>query len=914
VSKDVALHPRAVPFGSYYLLERLAVGGMAEVYLAKSFVVTGVERLVALKRILPSIAEDDEFIAMFIDEAKIAGQLNHANVAQIFDLGKINSSYFIAMEYVSGHDLRALWERTRDSSEGLPIGLACYVTQKICDGLDYAHRRRDNRGRPLNIIHRDVSPQNILMSYDGDVKVIDFGIAKAANRMVRTQTGILKGKFAYMAPEQARGEPTDHRADIFAIGVILYELLTGERAFKAESDFALLEKVRKVDLVPPRKLKPHIPKDLERIVYKAMEREAGDRYAHASVMAGELDRFMQNHGITYNREETSAYIRRTFREEFDEEKRRLEVYRGFKIDPTPPKENKAKPVPEVRPTTVEVGPEQATRVKADPSLEGRRVDEEIHFLGTEMGDAMGDDDDEAVAAPTETTRLLSDDDDSARAAKPPAGQSAAPRAPRVGSRARALQADDGGPSSRLDKGATHIVTSASEPSRPDADKTRVFSSAEESEGGATMLDDLAVENPHKDDESDMRYVASPDGTRPDVRASALGHVLSEAKSDADGARVDDARRALDDGAPNGRRRARSEWSDDPIVGPHGAGDASGRVPTARIAASGAQVPMAGMVVAATPVHNPMADRGMGLAVGLAIGVLFSIVTALVVGDDHDTIILAVPRESRVKELEETICTKTPCAVHLGSGKHELVFLADGYDPLSRTVDVTGEKPVVVDVQLPRRTSGLVLETAPGGAKVSLNGKVLSGETPLPLPELVVGDKIEIQISLKGFETLQEIVEVPDASTGPWRFQLLAATSVWTIVTEPADAVVIGDDGKPQEGKALLRVERNKGLAYRVARPGCEPFAGAVQGTGRAEEKHEVKLSCRPFDSRLTVQTRPRTEIVVDGVELPMRRTLNGYELPAGPHEVIVRGRRGKEEKLVIELRRGEALEVVSKVR
>jgi len=914
VSKDVALHPRAVPFGSYYLLERLAVGGMAEVYLAKSFVVTGVERLVALKRILPSIAEDDEFIAMFIDEAKIAGQLNHANVAQIFDLGKINSSYFIAMEYVSGHDLRALWERTRDGSEGLPIGLACYVTQKICDGLDYAHRRRDNRGRPLNIIHRDVSPQNILMSYDGDVKVIDFGIAKAANRMVRTQTGILKGKFAYMAPEQARGEPTDHRADIFAIGVILYELLTGERAFKAESDFALLEKVRKVDLVPPRKLKPHIPKDLERIVYKAMEREAGDRYAHASVMAGELDRFMQNHGITYNREETSAYIRRTFREEFDEEKRRLEVYRGFQIDRAAVPEHKARALHDIRPAVAEIGPEQATRVKADPSLEGKRVDEEIHYLGTEMGEAMSDEDD--VAAPAETTRLLSDDDDDERAAKPLAAASSPPasRGVRQGSRARALHVDEQLVSPRAERGMTDVVNAGAEISRPDADKTRVFSSAEESEGGATMIDDAAVENAPQEP-SIERPFAPPEGTRPDVRASALGHVLSEGRSDIDGVRADDHGRASDESAPAARRRSRSEWSNDPASPQSAAGDGALRVPTSRHGGLVGLPPgPLDFAPAASATHDPTRDRLMGLGVGLAIGLLLVVVTALAGGGSHDTIILATPRDSRVKEFEETVCKQTPCAVRLGSGKHELVFIAEGHDPLSRTIEVTGNEPVIVDVQLPRRTSGLVLDTTPSGAKVSLNGKAVAGETPVRLPALVVGDKIELQIQLKGFETLQEIVEVPSPSTEPWRFQLLAATTTWAIATEPVDAIVIGEDGKPQEGKALLRVERNKGSAYRVLRPGCEPFAGAVQGTGRAEEQHEVKLSCRPFDSRLTVQTRPRTEISIDGVELPTRRSVTNYELPAGPHEIIVRGRRGKEEKLVVELRRGEALEVASKVR
>jgi len=913
VSKDVALPPRAVPFGSYYLLERLAVGGMAEVYLAKSFMGAGGDRLVALKRILPSIAEDDEFIAMFIDEAKIAGQLNHANVAQIFDLGKINQSYFIAMEYVSGHDLRALWERTRDGGEGMPIGLACYVTQKICDGLDYAHRRRDNRGRPLNIIHRDVSPQNILMSYDGDVKVIDFGIAKAANRMVRTQTGILKGKFAYMAPEQARGEPTDHRADIFAIGVILYELLTGERAFKAESDFALLEKVRKVDLVPPRKLKPHIPKDLERIVYKAMEREAADRYPHASVMAGELDRFMQNHGITYNKEETAASVRRTFREEYDEEKRRLDVYKSFQVDKTEQKERKARVV-ESRPTTGEVAPDQQTKVKVDPSLEERRVEEEIHYLGTEMGDPAGDDS-AGDEAPAEPTRLLDDDAKGVRPALPapnaatPSVAVSPPHTPppvapissarvRPASRARALSVDD--PPSRDRASATGSGAIVSEPSRADADKTRVFSSQEESEGGATMIDD-AVESDVAD--APPGLARDGDGTRPDVRASALGHVLSEGVS-ASMPGVDERDRASDEASAT-RRRGRAEWSDEPVANTTPPADAALRASTARLSvARDAEL---------SPSHA-WRDRGVGVAAGLGLGLVVALIVALASSGAPDVIILATPREARVKEAEETVCKKTPCAVRLGDGKHELVFIADGYDPLSRTVEVSGDEPVVVDVALPRRTSGLVLETDPPGARVTLNGKTLTGETPLRMPELVVGDKVDVQIALKGYETLQEIAEVPDASAGAWRFQLLASSTNWTVVAEPEDAVVFGDDGKPREAKTVLKVDRNKGLAYRVERPGCEPFAGALQGTGRPTETTEVKLVCKPFDARLTVTTRGRVELTLDGVELPARRTIQNLDMPAGPHEIVVRGRRGREEKLVVELRRGEALEVSSKVR
>ncbi len=316
--------PQRVTFGGYTLLERLAMGGMAEVFLARP---EGQDRLVAVKRILPSVAADDDFIAMFIDEAKIAGQLTHPNIAQILDIGRINNSYFIAMEYVSGQDLRGLWDRTREAApstpRGMPIPIVCHLVKKLAEALDHAHRKRDAKGRPLGIIHRDVSPQNVLVSYDGELKIIDFGIAKAANRIVKTQTGVLKGKFAYMAPEQARGDPIDHRSDVFAIGVILYELLTGERAFRGDTDFVLLEKVRRVDVVAVRELRSDLPRELERIVNKALSREAGDRYAWASVLAGDLDRFMSDQGITTSRDELGAFVRRLFRDEHAEEVARL---------------------------------------------------------------------------------------------------------------------------------------------------------------------------------------------------------------------------------------------------------------------------------------------------------------------------------------------------------------------------------------------------------------------------------------------------------------------------------------------------------------------------------------------------------------------------------------------------------------
>src|SRR5688572_12237205 len=182
-AKDAVLKT-PIPFGKYYLLDRINVGGMAEVFQAKAFGLEGFERIVAVKRILASIAEDKEFISMFIDEAKIAVQLNHANICQVFDLGKVSEAYFIAMEYVSGQDLRAIFDRCKqrmpDGAPVMPIAQSCFIVMKVCEGLDYAHNKKDAVGNDLRLVHRDVSPQNILISYEGEVKLIDFGIAKAA--------------------------------------------------------------------------------------------------------------------------------------------------------------------------------------------------------------------------------------------------------------------------------------------------------------------------------------------------------------------------------------------------------------------------------------------------------------------------------------------------------------------------------------------------------------------------------------------------------------------------------------------------------------------------------------------------------------------------------------------------------------
>jgi serine/threonine protein kinase len=306
---------RPIPFGKYYLLDRINVGGMAEVFRAKAFGVEGFERLVAVKRILPNIAEDTDFITMFIDEAKLAVQLNHANIAQIFDLGKVGDAYFIALEYLHGKDLRAVFDLARKEGRPVPIGLAVYALMKACEGLDYAHNKKDASGRDLELVHRDVSPQNILVSFDGDVKLIDFGIAKAIGKANKTQAGILKGKFGYLSPEQVEGAVIDRRSDVFGVGIILFELLTGQRLFAGDSDFSTIEKVRSVEIPSPRKYNSKIPEELEQIVLKALARNVADRFQTAMELHDELQKFLYARGESFSRRDLSAWMRAHFAEE-----------------------------------------------------------------------------------------------------------------------------------------------------------------------------------------------------------------------------------------------------------------------------------------------------------------------------------------------------------------------------------------------------------------------------------------------------------------------------------------------------------------------------------------------------------------------------------------------------------------------
>ncbi|MGV3620901.1 MAG: serine/threonine protein kinase [Archangium sp.] len=286
------------------MLKRLAVGGMAELFLAKD---TKKDRLVVLKRILPYLAEEGEFVRMFLDEARIAASLHHPSIVELYELGHLEGSTFIAMEWVDGIDLRRILQKEQERGGVVPPGVAAWFVARLCEGLQHAHSARDASGQQLGIIHRDVSPQNVMVSFRGEVKLVDFGIAKATAWMSRSKPGVIKGKFLYLAPEQLTTDPLDHRMDLFSLGTMLYELTTGQSPFYRTSTEAVIYAIRMEDPDPPTKIRRGFPPALEKIILKCLVKERSRRYQSAAEIGAALERFMRDEAPT-SRDDASHYV------------------------------------------------------------------------------------------------------------------------------------------------------------------------------------------------------------------------------------------------------------------------------------------------------------------------------------------------------------------------------------------------------------------------------------------------------------------------------------------------------------------------------------------------------------------------------------------------------------------------------
>jgi serine/threonine-protein kinase len=282
----------------YRITERVAAGGMAEVFRGVAESMRGFKKNIAIKRILPSLTKNKKFVAMFLDEARLSLALQHANIVQVFDIGHTEDTYFIVMEYVDGVDLKSLLDWRRRINKRIPIAHTLYVVMEACKGLSYAHELTNpETDAPLGIVHRDISPPNVLISKQGEIKVVDFGLAKATSQVEITDPGVVKGKMSYLSPEAARGEEVDRRADIFAAGILLYELLTGKRLFYGETDYQTVELVRNAKIPPIKPQNPQVEPELEDIVRKSLAKRKEDRYQSATDLQDALAQYSYSRGL-----------------------------------------------------------------------------------------------------------------------------------------------------------------------------------------------------------------------------------------------------------------------------------------------------------------------------------------------------------------------------------------------------------------------------------------------------------------------------------------------------------------------------------------------------------------------------------------------------------------------------------------
>lgn len=371
-----------IEFGRYQLLEKIGAGGMAEIFCAKAQGAEGFERLVAIKRINPNLVHDEQFLTMFIDEANISSQLNHPNICQIFDLGAVNEQYYIALEHIHGRDLKAIFRALVRTGRTMPVEHACWIAAQMCEGLHYAHNCTGPDDEPLNLVHRDISLQNILVSFTGDVKLIDFGIAKAAGRSTQTQAGFVKGKFAYMSPEQLRGLPVDRRSDVFSTGIVLFELLTGQRLFLAESTIATVRKVRDAVVTPPSTLNRGIPAELEQILLRALSKHREDRFQDAADLADALRDFARSCDHRSGRKQVGAWLIDLFAEEYAQERRKLSGFRRKLVRP---------PTASVLPNRASTSSWAAGRASLPKPPQDLDESVEIVFESAEAGDDRPDD-------------------------------------------------------------------------------------------------------------------------------------------------------------------------------------------------------------------------------------------------------------------------------------------------------------------------------------------------------------------------------------------------------------------------------------------------------------------------------------------------------------------------------------------
>jgi serine/threonine protein kinase len=413
-------------FGKYEVLRHLANGGMAEIYLARTTGIEGFEKLMVVKRMLPALAAEPESVRLFLNEARLAAQLQHPNVVQVHDVDVEDGDYFIAMEYVHGVDARRLQARARERGMPVPLDIALSIVIDVCAGLHYAHERTDRGGKPLHIIHCDVSPSNVLVALDGRAKVADFGVAKAGGTSAETRQTALRGKFGYMSPEQCLGEKLDRRSDVYAIALLLAELTTGTRMFVGASDYEIMKQV--IEEQPPRpgEIVRGYPRALEKVVLKGLARVREDRWESAQELQLQLEAFARERKLALSPVHVARYLESIFGEE-------IASYRAA--------EAAGRTIAHVT-ETLDVSTEDGTAVTTAEPVSGRRrtargrrvLAAALVVAGLSLGGAAAflasrGDEDEPVAAPARTPAPSPPPAEVIAAEEPPAAEPPAAEPP-----------------------------------------------------------------------------------------------------------------------------------------------------------------------------------------------------------------------------------------------------------------------------------------------------------------------------------------------------------------------------------------------------------------------------------------------------------------------------------------------------
>ncbi len=776
--------------GPYELVAPLAEGGMAEIFVARRAGIGGFEKQVALKVIHPNLGSDPAFVRMLVEEAKISVLLQHANIVQTYDLGCVDEEYYIAMELIDGVDLFKLLRKASDKNLDFPFEIAAFIAHEVALGLDYAHRRTDDHGRPLNIIHRDVSPQNVLVSRDGAIKIVDFGIAKASLRAEQTEAGVIKGKYYYMSPEQALGQPLDPRTDVFSTGILLYEMLVGQMLYLDDDMDRLLDKVRKARIPPPSGRRPKIPIALERLVMKALRKNREDRFPSASELAQAIQHYMKTAAPTFGRDDLSRFVAKVLGEsrtnpgvrapQRDElppdeysllhelpvreptdavEPSRVAIEPTGRVETTSP-EKRAKlrgegsfgasraPAPDARPAPTRAAPRtlnEETRPAALPSTKAPPVAARLAPLPSSPAGLDYDDDDHTIVDSGGET-LIGErpvgEDDAPKAPRQSDAPSAELRLPTAGmtplDRGRegpSTDADGDGDATSIDRLAKKARPATVRPRAP-ADSTSPVDLAYRSTAAAPILknvvtpppEDMTRENETRDNPVAHSY-EDPDETRPMLDGGAFFAAPQKNST-----------------PPPSSPTLLPVALPLPAMGSaYGTGEHSTPSSSSSIDLRGGRSKFGWVIT------------GVALLSALAVGVVL-----LVQGGAPPTgsvQVVSAPPGAEVRLDGVSAADRSPLILHNVDTRrsHQLTVVMEGYEPWETTVTfMNGAAEVRLQAVLAPLVGRLEVSSLPAGAEVIVNGQV-RGVTPATIDQLPRNEDLIVELRLRGYRAVRRTV-------------------------------------------------------------------------------------------------------------------------------------------------------------